>query len=176
MGNARIVTQASGQVKPRGRFNVYNTLRARLRESAPGAGHVLTVVAAIIEHQGKILVCQRARGGRFELMWEFPGGKIEPGESPAQALARELREELGVTAKIGREVFRAKYSYAEMREPIELIFFAAGAAPEEIQNKEFEQVAWRTPESLPELNFLAADRELISKLASGAIRVDRHQT
>ncbi len=132
---------------------------------------MLTVVAAIIENHGKILACQRARGGRFELMWEFPGGKVEPGETPEQALARELREELGVTARIGREVFRSKYSYAEMREPIELIFFAAGAAPEEIRNKEFEQLAWRTPESLTQLNFLAADRELIEKLAIRTIRV-----
>ena len=132
---------------------------------------MLTVVAALIEHKGKILACQRARGARFELMWEFPGGKVEPGETREHALARELREELGVTATIGREVYRSKYSYAEMREPIELIFFAARAAPEEIQNKEFEQIAWRAPESLPELNFLAADRELIEKLASGGIRV-----
>jgi 8-oxo-dGTP diphosphatase len=130
------------------------------------------VVAALIEHEGKILACQRARGGRFELMWEFPGGKVEPGEAPEHALVRELREELGVNATIGREVFQSKYSYAEMREPIELIFFAATAAPDEIENKEFEQIAWRTPESLPELNFLAADRELIQKLASGAIRMD----
>jgi len=132
---------------------------------------MLTVVAAIIEHQGKILACQRARGGRFELLWEFPGGKVEPGETLERALARELKEELGVTARIGREVYRSKYSYAEMREPIELVFFAASAAPDQIENKEFEQIAWRTPESLTELNFLAADWELIEKLASGTIRV-----
>ena len=131
---------------------------------------MITVVAAIIEHEGKILACQRARGGRFELMWEFPGGKVEPGETPEKALARELWEELGVNATIGREIYRSKYSYAEMREPIELIFLAADAVPDEIENKEFEQITWRTPESLPELDFLAADRELIEKLATGAIR------
>ena len=137
---------------------------------------MLTVVAAIIEHEGKLLACKRARGGRFELMWEFPGGKVEPGETLEQALARELKEELGVTARIGREVYRSKYSYAEMREPIELVFFAASAAPDQIENKEFEQIAWRTPESLPELNFLAADRDLIDRVASGVIRVNRSQT
>ena len=131
----------------------------------------MQVVAALIKHQGKILVCQRVRGGRFELMWEFPGGKVEPGETPEKALARELWEELGVHATIGRKIYRSKYWYAEMREPIELIFFVASAAPAEIENKEFEQIAWRTPESLPALNFLAADRELIEKLASGQIRV-----
>lgn len=131
----------------------------------------MQVVAALIEHEGKILVCQRARGSRFELMWEFPGGKIEPGETPEKALARELWEELGVNAKIGREVFRSRYSYAEMREPIEIIFFAASAPPENVVNKEFEQTAWRSRESLPEMKFLAADRELIEKLASGEIRL-----
>jgi len=132
---------------------------------------MLTVVAALIEHQGKVLACQRKRGQRFELMWEFPGGKVESGETQEQALIRELREELGVTAKIGREVFRTKYSYAEMREPINLIFLSAAVRPSEVRNLEFEQIAWRTPDSLPELNFLAADRELIEKLASGEIPI-----
>lgn len=138
-------------------------------ESKP---RMLTVVAALIAHEGKIVACQRARGSRFELMWEFPGGKVEPGESPQQALARELREELGVEATIGREVFRAKHSYAELRQPIEILFFAATAHPDKIRNLEFEQVLWRAPQSLPELDFLPADRELIEKLASGQIRVD----
>ena len=132
---------------------------------------MVTVVAALIEHQGRILACQRARGTRFELMWEFPGGKIEPGETPEQALARELQEELGVTAQIGPEVFRTTYSSAEMREGIELLFLAARILPDEIQNREFEQLAWREAKTLRELNFLAADRELIDQLASGAMRV-----
>jgi 8-oxo-dGTP diphosphatase len=132
----------------------------------------LQVVAALIEHDGKILACQRARGQRLELMWEFPGGKVEPGEVPEQALLRELREELAVNAQIGRELFRTEHSYAEMGEPIELIFLAARAVPEEIQNLAFEQIAWRTPELLPELEFLAADREFLDRLASGTIRWD----
>jgi len=130
-----------------------------------------TVVAALIEHQGRILACQRPRGGRFALLWEFPGGKIEPGETPEQALVRELREELGATAQIGREVFRTTYSSVEICEPIELIFFSARLASDEIQNRQFEQVAWREAQTLPELDFLPADRELIAKLASGSLRV-----
>jgi len=132
---------------------------------------MLTVVAALIEHEGKILACQRKRGQRFELMWEFPGGKVEPGESPEKALARELREELGAEASIGRPIFRAEHKYPELRQPIEILFFIAGTRVEEIRNLEFEQLAWRTPESLPELPFLPADRELIEKLASGEIRL-----
>jgi len=129
----------------------------------------LQVVAALIESEGKLLVCQRRRGGPFELRWEFPGGKVQPGETLEAALARELEEELGVTAKIGREVYRTEYRYAEMPEPIDLIFFAASVPRTEIRNLVFEQIEWREPGSLPELNFLPADRELIEKLAKGKI-------
>ncbi|MGO9590190.1 MAG: (deoxy)nucleoside triphosphate pyrophosphohydrolase [Candidatus Acidiferrales bacterium] len=132
----------------------------------------MQVVAALIEHEGKVLVCQRRRGGAFELLWEFPGGKARPDETLESALARELAEELGVTAKIGREIYRTQHRYAEMSEPIELIFFAASVSPVEIQNLIFEQIEWRDPHSLRNLNFLPADRELIEKLASGEITLE----
>jgi mutator protein MutT len=132
---------------------------------------MLTVVAALMECEGKILVCQRRRGGAFGLMWELPGGKQEPGETPSQALVRELREELGVDAKIGAEVYRTRHQYAEMSEPIELLFFAASADPSQMQNLVFEKIQWRLPDSLTELNFLPADRELIEKLAGGTLRL-----
>ena len=134
---------------------------------------MLSVVAALIQSDGKLLVCQRRRGSRFELMWEFPGGKREEGETLEDALARELREELGVAARIGPEVFRTRHEYAGTGVPFELVFFAAAAAPGEVHNLEFEQIEWRALESWPELNFLAADQELIEKLARGAIRVPR---
>lgn len=132
---------------------------------------MLTVVAALIQSDGKLLVCQRRRGARFELMWEFPGGKVDVGETLEAALARELREELGATSEIGPEIYRARHKYAAMKESIELIFFAARLNPSEIKNLDFEQIAWREPASLPELNFLPADRELIEKLGNGLIRV-----
>ena len=132
----------------------------------------MQVVAALIEHEGKILACQRARGQRFELMWEFPGGKVETGETLEQALVRELREELDINAKIGPEVFRTKHAYEQLREPIELIFLLARAPSGQIQNRVFEKIVWRTPESLPELDFLPADRELVTKLANDAVQLD----
>lgn len=137
---------------------------------------MITVVAALIEWEGKLLACQRRRGSAFELMWEFPGGKIQPGESLEAALARELREELGVSARIGPEIHRARYQYAEMNEPIELVFFAASAAPAEIQNRVFEQIGWREPKTLPELDFLPADRDLVEMLARGALRLPRSKS
>jgi 8-oxo-dGTP diphosphatase len=134
---------------------------------------MMMVVAALIECDGKVLACQRRRGSRFELMWEFPGGKTEPGEALEQALGRELREELGVVARIGPEVYRVRHKYPEMKDGIELVFFAVSLNPAEVKNLDFEQIAWREPESLPDLNFLPADRELIDRLANGSLRLPR---
>ncbi len=132
---------------------------------------MLSVVAALIQHEGKLLACQRARGSRFELQWEFPGGKREEGETLEAALARELHEELGVTAAIGPEVHRLRHQYASTGVPFELVFFAASAPADKIQNLEFERIEWRELRTLPELNFLEADRDLVKKLASGEIRL-----
>jgi 8-oxo-dGTP diphosphatase len=134
---------------------------------------MLTVVAALIESEGKILVCQRRRGDRFELMWEFPGGKREPGETLEEALARELKEELGVAARIGVEILRLQHTHADRNEPFELVFFSASAPPGEMRNLAFERIEWRRPQELPELDFLPADKDLVQKLARGAIRLPR---
>ncbi|MGA7842612.1 MAG: NUDIX domain-containing protein [Candidatus Acidiferrales bacterium] len=125
---------------------------------------MLTVVAGLIEAEGKILVCQRRRGDTFELMWEFPGGKLQAAETAAEGLARELREELGVEARVGEEVFRTRHRYAEMREEIELIFLTATVDAAAVRNIVFERIEWRAVETLGELNFLPADREFVGKL------------
>ena len=132
-----------------------------------------TVVAALIMQDRKILICQRKRTGSFGLLWEFPGGKVEEGESPSTALARELREELGVTATVGKQVYRTHHHYSEMNQELLLIFFRAalarGASP---VNLAFEQILWAEPSALPQYDFLAADRELIGLLSSGAAALD----
>lgn len=134
---------------------------------------MLIVVAAIIEYEGKLLVCQRKRGRNFEMMWEFPGGKVEPGETPEAALAREIHEELGVHATIGAEIYRTRHQYKELPQAFELIFLSAAIAdPGKIKNLDFEQIQWRTPESLLDLDFLSADRELVKDLATGKLRVN----
>ena len=125
---------------------------------------MLAVVAGVIESGGKILVCQRRRNDTFGLMWEFPGGKIKQGETPRQALARELQEELGVKAEISEELFQTTHRYAEMSEPIKLTFFSATLDPDLIRNLAFETMEWRAPESLGGFNFLPADREFVALL------------
>jgi 8-oxo-dGTP diphosphatase len=134
---------------------------------------MLTVVAGLIEAEGKVLVCQRRRGDTFELMWEFPGGKLHAGETAVEGLARELREELGAEARVGEEVFRTQHRYAEMSEEIELIFFAAAVDAATVRNIVFERMEWRAVENLSELNFLPADREFVAKLARREILARR---
>lgn len=132
---------------------------------------MVKVVAALIEHEGQLLVCQRRRSDRFALLWEFPGGKVEAGEELSQALARELMEELGVTAPIGPEIYRTTFRYREMPNITEIVFFAAVARPDEVQNLAFEKIEWRAPATLGELDFLPADRDLVGQLAAGTLRI-----
>lgn len=137
---------------------------------------MVTVVAGLIARNSKLLVCQRRRDDTYALQWEFPGGKVEPGESLPQALARELQEELGITATIGKELFRTKHRYRDSRTELVLIFFEATvdeAAP--LQNLVFEQFEWANPAELSHYNFLQADKEFVSLLASQSISIDALQ-
>ena len=102
------------------------------------------------------------------LQWEFPGGKIESGESPEQALARELDEELGIRAVIGPPVTRIRHNYRHGG-AVDLQFFAVHEFSGEIENRIFEQVRWTRLEDLPGYDFLAADRGLIRDLAAGKL-------
>lgn len=126
------------------------------------------VVAAVISRDGRILVCQRKRNDSFPLRWEFPGGKIEPGEEERAALLRELREELDVAATIGDEVHRIQHLY-EGKPPFHIAFYRAEIEAQEAKNLVFEKIEWAKPGDLTRYPFLGANRELVSLLASGAI-------
>jgi mutator protein MutT len=116
------------------------------------------------------LIGQRRRHDTSPLKWEFPGGKVEEGETPEAALKRELREELGVTLKKYAEIARVTYKYAETSEQLEIRFFAAEIAEGAILAKPFEQIAWVLPKELGEYNFLAANSRLVANLATGRIK------
>ncbi|MGA8231103.1 MAG: (deoxy)nucleoside triphosphate pyrophosphohydrolase [Candidatus Acidiferrales bacterium] len=126
---------------------------------------MLTVVAAIIVDDGKVLICQRSRTDSFPLKWEFPGGKVEPGETPAQALAREVLEELGAPAIIGTEFLRVRHKYPEKKEPIQLIFLWTQMEAGSERNLQFEQLLWAAPGELKSFDFLEADWEVVRRLA-----------
>ena len=130
---------------------------------------LFTVVAAIIQRGGRVLICQRRKDDTFGMKWEFPGGKVKEGESPAAALARELEEELGVRAHIGAEIGRTRHKYSEHARPIELLFFTAELGSAIIQNLAFERIVWEEPGRLPSYDFLEADRGIVERLAKGEL-------
>ena len=133
----------------------------------------LTVVAALILRDSKILVCQRRRDDTHALQWEFPGGKVEAGETPQQALLRELREELGIESTIGKELYRTRHRYNEFRPELELIFFQASVdSAADLQNLVFEGFEWAAATTLPQYNFLQADQKFVALLAENAIPLD----
>jgi 8-oxo-dGTP diphosphatase len=117
---------------------------------------VTTVVAAVIEREGRILIAQRKRTGRHPLKWEFPGGKVESTETPEAALARELQEELGISAQLGAEIGRHEYQY-EGSWPILLMFYRVVEFVGEPKNLNFEQILWVSREQLREYDFLEGD-------------------
>src|SRR5512132_3341111 len=105
------------------------------------------VVAALILRGDKVLICQRTKHQPMPLQWEFPGGKIEPGEEPVAALIRELEEELGIGADIGREVARIQHNYKNGN-AIELGFYLVEKFAGELENRIFRDVRWVRLEEL----------------------------
>ena len=126
------------------------------------------VAAALIIREGLVLIGQRRADQPMALLWEFPGGKIEAGESAQQALARELFEELGIRAIIGAPVTRIRHNYRHGG-AVDLQFFVVREFVGEIVNHIYQQIKWARLEDLPSFDFLAADRGLIRDLAAGKL-------
>jgi 8-oxo-dGTP diphosphatase len=132
---------------------------------------VKVIVAAVIERgDRRILIGQRRKGDTSPLKWEFPGGKVEEGETPEAALARELREELSVTMEKCAEMGRTRHKYAASPEELEIRFYAASIKESKITPNEFEQIAWALPRELGSYDFLAANSQLIAQLATGRLK------
>jgi 8-oxo-dGTP diphosphatase len=124
------------------------------------------VVAAVIEKQGRILVCQRRKGARHEFKWEFPGGKVEHGEEPRDAIVRELREELAIDAQVDREIVRYEHSYPG-RDAILLIFYRVVQYKGTPTNIVFETMEWSALQSLGHYDFLDGDLDFVRRLVRG---------
>ncbi len=121
----------------------------------------IQVVAAIIRKEGRILATQRG-SGEFAGGWEFPGGKIEPGESKEEALIREIKEELDLDIKVEEFVYRVEYDYPKFH--LQMDCFFASIREGEIVLTEHREAKWLTKEMLYEVDWLPADIDLISVL------------
>ena len=125
----------------------------------------MQVVAAVIVRNEEVLICQRKRGSRHALKWEFPGGKVEPGERFPDALARELREELEIEAKIGDQIGRHEVQYPNGPK-IRLHFFRVTEFTGEPVNTEFEQILWVPRQRLPDYDFLDGDVAFVKAISA----------
>jgi len=121
----------------------------------------LIVTAAIVERDGAYLVTRRPRGVHLEGLWEFPGGKCDPGESHPECLRREIQEELGIAVAVNSEIFAVSHAYEDRI--VELHFFACDIA-DEPQALIGQEIRWVPGDGLLELDFPPADAELIELL------------
>lgn len=125
-----------------------------------------TVAVALIRRAGEILICRRRADQPHAGKWEFPGGKVEPGESPPKALMRELREELGIEVVRAEERLRYDFAYPG-KHPIRLVFFAVPEYLGQIDGSQFDEVIWESTEALPRYDFLEGDERIVRELAGG---------
>ena len=122
----------------------------------------LEVVAGIIWRDGRYLAVERPKGAKMAGWWEFPGGKIEPGESGSQALVRELQEELGITPTVFEYWRDLDHSYADFS--VHLHFFNVTEYSGELTSLEGQRMTWVDPSAVVELDFLPADVPVVEAL------------
>lgn len=125
----------------------------------------IVVTAAVIENQGNFLIAQRKKQSHQGMKWEFPGGKIEPGESPELCLAREIREELGINIEVG-DIFKViSHNYGEKQ--VILLCYKCRMLSGTLSPIECEDFQWVTPEQMQGFDFAPADVPLVQALQKG---------
>ena len=129
-----------------------------------------TVAAALIQRQGRILICRRRADQDHPGKWEFPGGKLEPGETLAACLRRELAEELGIQAVIGDEITRYRFQYPGHKQ-IQLVFFVVCEYQGEPRYSQFAEVRWIPLGHMPSFDFLDGDVDFVKALATGVFKL-----
>ena len=129
---------------------------------------MVQVAAGVISQGQTVLACQRTNHNDHPGKWEFPGGKREHGEELSDCLQRELREELGIDADVGSELWRTRHTYPG-REPVELFFFSITTFHGCLVNHSFANIRWVPVGTLSNLDFLEADRDLVGRLDRGEL-------
>ncbi|MFA5085604.1 MAG: 8-oxo-dGTP diphosphatase MutT [Candidatus Omnitrophota bacterium] len=130
------------------------------------AGHKRQVTAAVIEKGGRILIAQRRRGRTLGGRWEFPGGKIEPGETPETCLKRELKEEFDIESEIGQFIIASRFRYCLV--PIELLAYRVKHLSGEFKVNEHEEIRWVFPSELGSYDFMPADHSIVKILQNNS--------
>lgn len=120
------------------------------------------VVAALIWDKERFLICQRPAHKARGLLWEFVGGKVEPGETKEQALIRECREELAIELTVGELFMEVVHTYPDLT--VHLTLFHAAIAKGTPRMLEHHDIRWITPEDIPQYDFCPADEEILKKL------------
>ena len=124
------------------------------------------VTAAVIERDGKILIARRKAGDSQAGKWEFPGGKLEPGETPEACLKRELQEELGIETEVGEFFCSSRFVYPHIA--VELIVYRTSYVSGEVALHDHDRVKWVSPMALNEIEFSEADRPVVRRLKEEA--------
>ena len=123
---------------------------------------MVDVVAALIRDGERFLICKRPAHKARALMWEFPGGKVEAGESPRDALIRECMEELDITLDVKGLFMQVTHEYPDIL--IRLSLYEAVIASGELRSKEHEALCWILPREIPDYEFCPADVEIIHRI------------
>lgn len=131
---------------------------------------MIEVVAALIWEKDKFMICQRPAHKSRALLWEFVGGKVEPGESKERALIRECKEELAVTLSVGDVFADVVHEYPDVT--VCLTLFNASIAEGTPQKLEHNDIRWITPVEIPNYNFCPADEEILKKITEVYSRQD----
>jgi len=126
---------------------------------------MIKVAVAIIEKEGRILIARKSREGPLKDRWEFPGGKVEEGETAEECVKREVFEELGIDIAVKECVCACTYNYVHMS--VELLAYRASHVSGEVRRHEYQQVQWVMPSELNTYDFPEANRPLINKLMNG---------
>lgn len=131
------------------------------------SGHKRQVAAAVIEKDSKVLIAMRRKGDTLGGKWEFPGGKIEPGETPEQCLKRELKEEFDIETEVKRFFMSTKFRYYLI--PIELLVYKVQYISGDFKITEHDAIKWAAPAELDDYEFVGPDKPIVKAVKEKSV-------